>query len=94
MPNHFCPEHYPPTQNMIRVVIWHPFLKIEVKVEKLSEIKLPLEKRERDEKIVCAILPDCGESSSSEESFLWSLPFPPFLSLQKNMEENISIKTE
>ena len=30
-----------------------------------------------------AILPDCGESSSSEESFLWSLPFPPFLSLQK-----------
>ena len=79
---------------MIRVVIWHPFLKIEVKVEKLSEIKLPLEKRERDEKIVCAILPDCGESSSSEESFLWSLPFPPFLSLQKNMEENISIKTE
>ena len=62
------------------------------KSEKLSEIKLPLGKR--DEKIVCAILPDCGESSSSEESFLWSLPFPPFLSLQKNMEENISIKTE
>ena len=37
-----------------------------------------------------AILPDCGESSSSEESFLWSLPFPPFLSLQKMDKKNIS----
>ena len=41
VPNHY-PEHYPPKGKMPRIVIWHLFLEIWAKVEKLSEIKLPL----------------------------------------------------
>ena len=33
-----CPEHYPPKENMLRIVIWHLFLK----VKNISEIKPPL----------------------------------------------------
>ena len=42
MPN-YCPEHYPPKENMHRTVLWHILLEIEPKWKKKSEIKPPLQ---------------------------------------------------
>ena len=36
------PNHYPPRDKILRRVIWHSFLMIWAKVQKLSEIKPPL----------------------------------------------------
>jgi len=30
VPNHY-PEHYPPKENMLSIMIWHPFLEMEPK---------------------------------------------------------------
>ena len=41
MPN-YCPEHYPPKENMLRIVIWHLFFGDGAEVKNISEIKPPL----------------------------------------------------
>ena len=38
----YDPEHYPPREKMLRVVIWHLLFGDVSQSEKLSEIKLPL----------------------------------------------------
>ena len=58
MPNQY-PEQYPHKEKMIRIVIWHLLCEIGAKLEKLSEIKPPLQKFKTIMNLtpLCSVLP-------------------------------------